>query len=77
MGKMDFINSIFVRFFFSKLSGKHFTDHTLQIMYRLINPCCLCILPASQTVETLRSACIFMCRLVMLYFSKSISGQAV
>ena len=24
MGQMDFISSIFVRFFFSKLSGKHF-----------------------------------------------------
>ena len=30
--------------FFSKLSGKHFIDQTLQ-MYRLISPYCLCILP--------------------------------
>ena len=30
-------------FFFSKLSGKHFIDLTLQ-MYRLISPRCLCIL---------------------------------
>ena len=34
MRQMDFISSIFVRFFFSKLSGKHFIDHKLQ-MYRL------------------------------------------
>ena len=32
MGKMDFISSIFVRFF-SNLSGKHFIDHTLQVYY--------------------------------------------
>ena len=44
MGQMDFISSIFVRFFFSKLSGKHFIDHTLQ-MYRLISLQCLCIQP--------------------------------
>ena len=37
MGQMDFISSIYVRFFFPKLSGKHFTDNTLQ-MYRLISP---------------------------------------
>ena len=30
--------------FFTKLSGKHFLYHTLQ-MYRLISPHCLCILP--------------------------------
>ena len=30
--------------FFSKLSGKHVIDHTLQ-MYRRISPHCLCILP--------------------------------
>ena len=29
--------------FFSKLFGRHFIDHTLQ-MYRLISPHCLCIL---------------------------------
>ena len=35
MGQMDFISSIIVILdFFSKLSGKHFIDHTLQ-MYRL------------------------------------------
>ena len=43
MGQMDFISSIFVRFFFSKLPGKHFIDHTLQ-MHMLIRPHCLCIL---------------------------------
>ena len=40
---MDFISSIFIRFFSLKLSGKHLTVHTLQ-MYRLISPHCLCIL---------------------------------
>ena len=46
MEHMDFIRSIFIRivFFHSKLSGKHFSDHALQ-MYRLISPHCLCILP--------------------------------
>ena len=44
MGQMDLISSIFVRFFFSKLSWKHFIDHTLQ-MYRLIIPHGLWILP--------------------------------
>ena len=34
----------FLLHFFSKLSGKHFIDHTLQ-MYRLISLHCLCILP--------------------------------
>ena len=43
MGQMDFISSIFVRFF-SQLSGNHFIDHALH-MYRLISPHCLCILP--------------------------------
>ena len=76
MGQMDFISSIFVRFFFFKIIGEAFHDHTLQ-MYMLISPHCLCILLDSQTVDTLRSACIFMCRLVMMSFSKSILGQAV
>ena len=40
MGQMNLISSIFARFFFSKLSWMHFTDHTLQI-YRLISPHCL------------------------------------
>ena len=75
MGQMDFISSIFVRFFF-KIIWEAFHDHTLQ-MYMLISPHCLCILLDSQTVDTLRSACIFMCRLVMMSFSKSILGQAV
>ena len=34
----------FCEIIFSKLSGKHFIDHTLQ-MYRLIPPHYLCILP--------------------------------
>ena len=33
--------------------------------------------PDSQTVDTLRPACIFMCRLTMLSLSKGIIGQAV
>ena len=61
---------------FFKIIWEAFHDHTLQ-MYMLISPHCLCILLDSQTVETLRSACIFMCHLVMLSFSKSILGQAV
>ena len=43
MGQMDFISSMLLHFF-TKLSGKHFIDHMLQI-YRLISPHCLCILP--------------------------------
>ena len=43
MGQMDFISSTFVRFFLSKLSGKHFADHTLH-MHMRISPHCLCIL---------------------------------
>ena len=42
MGQMDFISSIFVRFF-SKLSVKYFADHTIQ-MHMLISSHCLCIL---------------------------------
>ena len=42
MEQMDFISSIFVRIL-SKLSGKHFIDHTLQ-MYSLIISHYLCIL---------------------------------
>ena len=75
MGQMDFISSIFVRFIFSKLSRKHFVDHTLQ-MYRLISLLCA-FYPDSQTVETLRSACIFMCRLVMLSFKKRFGTSSV
>ena len=60
MGQMDFIS-----IFFQNHLG--ITDHTVQL-YMLISPHYLCILPDSQTVETLRSACIFMCRLfVFLY----------
>ena len=69
MGQMDFMSSIFVRFFFFKIIWEACHDHTLE-MYMLISPDYLCILLDSQTVETRRSACIFMCRLVMLSFSK-------
>ena len=31
MGQMDLLQAFFVRFFFSKLSGKHFSDRTLQM----------------------------------------------
>ena len=56
MGQIDFITSNFVRIYFSKLSGKHFADHTLQ-MHMLISPHCLCIQPDVQTVEI--SVCIY------------------
>ena len=70
MGHMDFISSIFVRFFFPKLSGEHFIDHTLQ-MYRLISPYCLCILPwFSNSGDTQISMYIHV-PLVMLSFSKA------
>ena len=75
MGQMDFISSIFV-IFFKIIWEAFYIDHTIQ-MYRLIRPHCLCILSGFQTVETLRSACIFMCRLVMLSFTKIILGQEV
>ena len=42
MGQIDCIRNILLDFF-SKSSGKHFTDHTLH-MYRPISPHCLCIL---------------------------------
>ena len=74
MGEMDFINSIFVIFFFQIFLG----SISLIIRYRCIGLSVhtVCAFhPDSQTVETLRSARIFMFRLVML--SKSISGQAV
>ena len=62
MGPMIFISSFFL---FQNYLG--ITDHTLQ-MYMLISPHCLCNLPDWQTVETLRSACIFMsCLIVCLY----------
>ena len=42
--KWILLAAFLIDFFFSKLSGKHFSDHTRQI-YRLISPHCLCILP--------------------------------
>ena len=76
MGQLDFISSIFVRFFFSKLSGKHYVDHTLQ-MYRLISPHCLCILPRfSNSVDTQVSMYIHV-PFGHAVFIKSILGQAV
>ena len=62
MGPMDFISSFFC---FQNYLG--ITDRTLK-MYMLIRSHCLCILPGSQTVETLRSACIFMCRLIVCLY---------
>ena len=59
---MDFISSLFL---FQNYLG--ITDHTLQ-MYMLISPHCLCILLDSQTLETLRSAYIFMCRLIVCIY---------
>ena len=70
MGQMDFISSFLL---FRNYLG--ITDYMLQ-MYMLISPHCLCILPDSQTVETLRSACIFMCRLIVCLYQIAFFGQA-
>ena len=70
MGQMDLISSIFVRFFFQNYLG----SISLITRYRCISwsvPTVCAFYPDSQTVETLRSACIFMYRLVMLSLSKS------
>ena len=72
MGQMDFISSIFVRFIFQNYLGSILH---LQ-MYRLISLLCA-FYPDSQTLETLRSACIFMCRLVMLSFKKRFGTSSV
>ena len=72
---MDCISSIFVIFFSSYLGSI-----SLIARYRCTGwsvPSVRALYPDSQTVETLRSACISMCRLVMLSFKKSILGQAV
>ena len=51
-------------------------DHTLQ-MYRLISPHCLCNRPwGANSGDSLRSAYIFMCCLIVLSLSNSILGQA-
>ena len=51
MGQMDFISSIFVRFlFFQNCLGSISLRAPLFVIFY----------PDSQTVETLRSACIFM-----------------
>ena len=64
--------------FFSKLSGKHFIDHTFQ-MYRLIRPHCLCILPwFSNSGDTMISVYIYVtfCHAKHLRTSSVISDQA-
>ena len=76
MGQMDFISSIFVRFFFQNYLG----SISLITRYRCICwsvPTVCVFYPDSQTVETLRSACIFMCRLVMLSFIKHFGTSSV
>ena len=50
MGQMEFGSSILV-IIFAILSGKHFTDHTLQ-MYRLISPTISAFYIDTRTVET-------------------------
>ena len=73
MGQTDFISSIFVRFF---IFQNYLGIISLITRYRCIGWSVLTVCafyPDSQTMETLRSACIFICRLIMLTFSKSIS----
>ena len=67
MGQMDFIMSIVVIFLFKNYLG----SISVTTRYRCIGyvPTVCTFYPDSQTVETLRSACIFMYRLVMLSFS--------
>ena len=76
MGQMNFINSIFVRFIFQNYLG----SISLITRYRCtgwsVSSVCA-FYPDSQTVETLRSACIFMCRLVMLPFKKRFGTSSV
>ena len=76
MGQMDFISSIFVRFIFQNYLGSISLITRNRCIDRSVPTVCA-FYPDSQTVETLRSACIFMCRLVMLSLLKSILGQAV
>ena len=76
MGQMDFISSIFVRFIFQNYLG------SISLITRYIctggSVSSVCAFyPDSQTVETLRSACIFMCRLVMLSFKKRFGTSSV
>ena len=64
---LDAFTWILLAVFFLFQNYLGITDHTLQ-MYMLISPHCLCILPDSQTVETLRSACTFMCQLIVCLY---------
>ena len=76
MRQIDFISSIFDRFFPQNYLGL-FTDHTLQ-MYRLVSPHCLSILPyCANSGDSLRSAYIYMCRLVMVLYQIAFLGQTV
>ena len=75
MGQLDFISSIFVRFF-SKIIWEAFHwSHVTDVRVGLSVPTVCAFYPDSQTVETLRSACIFMCRLVILSLSKANLGK--
>ena len=84
MGQMDFISSIFVRFFFAKLSGKHFTDHTLHMhstlmrkQWRLtqisVSMCLLIMLSLSNSVVISDQASMYTCSLVSVFCSRHFS----
>ena len=76
MGQMDYISSIFVRFIFQNYLGSISLITRYRCTGRSVSSVCA-FCPDSQTLETLRSACIFMCRLVMLSFKKSFGTTSV
>ena len=74
MGQLDFISSIFVRFL--DYLGCISLNTRYECIGLSVRTVCA-FYPDSQTVrvETLRSACIFMCRSVMMSLSKAFSGK--
>ena len=70
MGQTDFISSIFVRFIFQNYLGSISLITRYRCTGSSVSSVCA-FYPDFETVETLRSACIFMCRLVMLSFKKA------
>ena len=70
MDKWILVATFLLYFFFQNWLG----SISLITHYRFTGwsvPTVCALYPDSQTVETLRSACIFMCRLVMLSFKKA------
>ena len=73
-GAIGFYKPYFCEIFFQNYLG----SISLITCYRCIGwsvPTVCAFYPDSQTAETLRSACIFMCRLVMRSLSKAFSGK--